>query len=146
MTKTILLLFSIFLLFLVIPQISSAQKLEEYVSIECPDGDIKLTLSDDNSFRLEKKFWDEKTKQHTHSESLAGNWRRRGRDLFLILPNSELYYQETSDELKIANHKAKLKAYRWMSSSSPSFTDRIDLFEKEKLDSFLIEALKSNSQ
>ncbi len=40
----------------------------EYVSIDCPKGDITLKLQLDGAYSLELKHWDPKQNRHTRSE------------------------------------------------------------------------------
>jgi hypothetical protein len=139
MKMALLLSFTI-LLCCLMPTFSNAYEAEDYVSLECPDGDIQLSLKQDASFRLEKKYWDGKSMKHTRRESLIGSWKRSDKELILISAGTELHYKETLDDLRIAGHNAKLKSYHWISSSSPSFADSITLLEKKNLDASLAKA------
>lgn len=46
-----------------------------YVSVDCPAGDITLTLGDDGVFLLVLAIWDPVVRDHVGRRMLRGHWR-----------------------------------------------------------------------
>jgi hypothetical protein len=111
----------------------------EYVSIDCPKGDITLKLQPDGAYSLELKHWDPKQNRHTRSESLSGRWRMNGKRLVLV-GAGELVYERNSNSLTVGQHSASIDGFSWQSSSPSTFADKFTLVERKAVDALLLKA------
>ncbi len=117
----------------------------EYVSIDCPKGDITLQLLGNSSFHLTLKYWSEKDHRHTHSDSISGTWRYRDGKLLLKSGESEaeLIYRRDKINMKVGSKSAAIDGFVWESSSQKTFADTFALVERNAVDRlFLSEAPK----
>lgn len=105
----------------------------EYVSIDCPKGDITLALSKDGTFMLELKHWDPKQNRHTHRESLTGKWRIAEKKLVLT-GSVELRYLRELSAMTVGSHSGNIDSFKWESSSKPTFADTFSLVERKEVD------------
>ena len=107
----------------------------EYVSIDCPKGDITLLLNTDGVFGLELKIWNEETHSHTHSEKLSGKWSYSEGRLVLSGAGTIIYQRDTA-ELTIGSKISNIDSLNWTSSSPATFADSFTLVEREEVDQF----------
>jgi len=105
----------------------------EYVSVDCPEGDITLKLETTGVFLLVLKHWDAKLSRHTSSETLSGNWSISGRQLSLS-GSSNVVYKREPTAMTVGPHSASIDGFVWVQSSAPTFADKYDLVEKSAMD------------
>jgi hypothetical protein len=108
---------------------------QEYVSVDCPKGDISLFLEDNGTFVLELKYWDSKENRHTHSEKFSGQWSFKDNELELN-GESTLVYKRDKSSFSIGEKTANIDSLFWVSSSSKSFADTFTLVERTEIDNF----------
>jgi hypothetical protein len=108
----------------------------EYVSIDCPKGDMTLLLNQDGKFSLELKHWDSTQNKHTRTENLSGNWSIADKKLTL-LGNVNIEYVREPSSMKIGKNAVAIDGFNWLRSSKPSFADTFTLVERKAVDEFL---------
>ena len=108
----------------------------EYVSIDCPKGDMTLVLNDNGKFSLELKHWDSKHNKHTLTENLSGNWRMTDKKLTLLGDVMIEYVREPSS-MKIGDSAVAIDGFKWLRSSKPTFADTFILVDRKAVDEFL---------
>lgn len=111
----------------------------EYVSIDCPTGDITLVLNKDGKFFLELRHWDPKQNRHTRSETLSGSWRLAGKKLILS-SNVEINYEREPSAMAVGNYSDNIDGFKWRHSSKPTFADTFSLVERKATDALLLRA------
>ena len=111
----------------------------EYVSIDCPKGDITLMLNKDGKFSLELKHWDPKNNRHTHSETLSGSWRLSGKNLVLS-SSVEVNYERERTAMTVGSYSDKIDSFEWRKSSKSTFVDTFTLMERKATDALLLRA------
>lgn len=111
----------------------------EYVSIDCPKGDITLVLKKDGTFSLELKHWDPQQYRHGHSETLSGSWRLSGKNLILS-GSVEVNYQREPAAMTVGRYSDNIDGFRWLNSSKPTFVDTFTLVERKATDTLLLRA------
>lgn len=109
----------------------------EFVSIECPKGDISLTLNKDQTFLLELKYWDPQTNSHTHSENMKGHWNFDG-DTLILSGSVESKYKRDKMTLSIGPKSTTINGLKWLSSTPSNFADGFDLVDREATDKFFL--------
>lgn len=105
----------------------------EYVSIDCPKGDITLFLDKNGSFILELKYWDNQALRHTHSEKISGEWSYKNNELALK-SEGNLIYKRDKSVLTIGKKSASIDSFYWVSSTSKTFADSFALIERIEID------------
>lgn len=111
----------------------------EYVSIDCPKGDIALELKPDRTFTLELKHWDSKINRHTDTERMAGTWHYAS-DVLTLRGNGEMKYRRKKTSLKVGSHAAEIDSFMWQRSTIPTFADSFTLVERKITDELLLRA------
>ncbi len=111
----------------------------EYVSIDCPKGDITLLLKNNGTFSLELKYWDSKQNRHTHSETLSGSWRISGKSLVLS-GSTDINYQREPTAMTIGSYSDHIDGFKWVKSSKPTFVDTFTLVERKATDALFMRA------
>jgi len=111
----------------------------EYVSIDCPAGDISLQLSADQTFVMSLKYWDEKTHSHTRTETLKGTWSYESNSLSLQT-SSLVHYHRTTTTMKVGDRVGNLDSLTWESSAPRTFADGYVLVERGAVDDLLLSA------
>ena len=131
---------AILLSFFALGQASAASSVAyEYVSIDCPAGDITLRLEETGKFLLELKHWDPKLNRHTFSETISGKWRLSGKQL-LLSGNSSISYKREFIAMTIGHHSASIDSFVWEHSSVHTFADKYSLAERRAVDELLRKA------
>jgi hypothetical protein len=105
----------------------------EYVSVDCPKGDITLIMNNDGTFSLELKHWDSKKNIHTQHETFSGKWRLSGKKLILSSA-VEVSYERNSTSITVGSYSANIDSFTWERSSKPTFVDTFSLVERKTLD------------
>lgn len=108
----------------------------EYVSIDCPKGDMTLLLNDNGKFSLGLKHWDSTQNKHTRTENLSGNWRISDKKLTL-LGSAIIEYVREPSSMKIGDNAVTIDGFKWLHSSKPTFADTFILVERKAVDEFL---------
>jgi hypothetical protein len=111
----------------------------EYVSIDCPKGDITLMLNKDGKFSLELKHWDPKQNRHTRSETLVGSWSLSGKKLVLS-GSAQVTYERAPSAMTVGSYSANIDGFKWRHSSKPTFADTFSLMERKATDDLLLRA------
>ena len=111
----------------------------EYVSIDCPKGDITLLLKKNGTFSLELKHWDSKQNRHTHNETLTGKWRISDKSLVLS-GDAEISYQREPTAMTIGGYSDNIDSFKWQKSSKPTFVDTFTLVERTATDTLFMRA------
>jgi len=119
---------------------------EQYVSIDCPTGDITLTLNSDQTFDLVILFWDNESQKHTGNESVKGKWYKSDKDLVLITKNNTIIYEVTTTNMKIGNLELNAFSYGFKSNDKDFFATDYKLVEQAKTDEFLLKAIKNHKE
>lgn len=127
-------------LFLAMPVHPQDVVAPEYVSIDCPAGDISLLLKPDHTFVLVLKHWDEKALTHNKTEMLAGAWSYTG-DILALKSKGNISYRRSKASLKVGDKAAEIDSFAWQSSASPTFADRYMLVERIAADSLFNSAI-----
>lgn len=99
----------------------------EYVSTDCPTGQITLTLSRDGGFVLALAIWDPVVRDHVGWRTLTGRWRIEGGRLTLSSHARDLSYGLISEDGSSAEDSSRVPALHWERSSLPTFADGFDL-------------------
>ena len=105
-----------------------------YVSIDCPQGDLTLTLAHDSSFTLVLAHWDSTANQHTSREALRGHWGLRGTDLTLVSSSTELHYTRDVTDITLGIRRYRIDALQCKASKNPTFADSYMLVEQQAID------------
>ncbi|MEW6603036.1 MAG: copper resistance protein NlpE N-terminal domain-containing protein [Nitrospirota bacterium] len=117
----------------------------EYVSIDCPQGDISLILKTDNSFKLEIKYWSQTENRHTHAERINGTWSSKGETLTLS-GNVELTYIKDKTDLTVGSRSASIPSLKFLKGSLSTFANGFELVERTKVDKLFLEATKEQKK
>lgn len=105
----------------------------EYVSTDCPSGQITLTLADDGRFTLILEIWDPVVRDHVGLSTLTGYWSvQRGR-LELAARARSLSYGLVHNDRAAGENGALVSALRWERSSLPTFADGFTLVARQRL-------------
>jgi hypothetical protein len=99
----------------------------EYVSTDCPTGQITLTLSRDGGFTLALAIWDPVVRDHVGWRTLNGNWNAGEERLTLSSRARELSYGLEFEEGASAPDSRIATVLHWERSSLPTFADGFDL-------------------
>ncbi len=99
----------------------------EYVSTDCPTGQITLTLTRDGGFTLALAIWDPVVRDHVGWRTLSGNWDADEERLTLSSRARELTYGLGPLESAAARGPRIVPVLRWERSSLPTFADGFDL-------------------
>ena len=121
------------------PNTPARQPPPRYVSIDCPAGDITLTLAEDGSFNLDLAHWSEAASMHTSHDVLTGSWRVSGPVLTLQMDDLQLQYVQDTAEIRLGSREYRIASLRWSASTKPTFADGFLLLEQEAIDRALKE-------
>jgi hypothetical protein len=127
-------------LFLAVPVHSKEVVALEYVSIDCPAGDISLQLNPDHTFVLVVNHWDAKALTHSKTEALDGSWSYTG-DILVLKSRGNISYRRSEASMKVGDRAAEIDSFAWQSSTSPTFADRYMLVERIAVDSLFKSAI-----
>lgn len=113
---------------------------KEYISLDCPAGDITLQLGGDGTFELELKCWDSNLCVHTSSESLSGKWQLNGKRL-LLNGTALISFKRELTAMTIDMKTERIDSLVWVKSSERTFADKYILMEKQAVDDLLQKAI-----
>jgi hypothetical protein len=99
----------------------------EYVSTDCPTGEITLTLASDGGFTLALAVWDPVVRDYVGWRTLTGRWMIGSGHLVLSAHARDLSYGLVSADGSTSDDTAHIPALRWERSSLPTFADGFDL-------------------
>ncbi len=102
----------------------------EYVSTDCPAGQITLTLSRDGGFTLALAIWDPVVRDHVGWRTLTGRWSIEDGRLLLLGHARNLSYGLISQDGSAVEGASRAPALHWERSSLPTFADGFDLVAK----------------
>lgn len=118
--------------------------LEQYVSLDCQNGDITLTLNKDETFDLNIQLWDNESQEHIGEESIKGHWSKSGQELTLTSSeNQVIVYTLTTHKLEVKDQELNAVTYKFKSNSKNFFGTNFDLLDKNQLDTFFKKAIKN---
>jgi hypothetical protein len=121
---------------------SSSSFAGSYVSLQCPDGDIELTVRGDHSCTIEKKWWDSSEKRHTKTLKLNGTWQAEGDVLTLRLSVVQMRYGRKADnKLRAGTVSAVIPGLEFVDSAGNDAFDHIALLDKPQVDAFLLSSV-----
>lgn len=101
--------------------------MSEYVSTDCPTGQITLTLASDGGFTLALAIWDPVVRDHVGWRTLTGRWEIEDGHLVLSAHARNLSYGLISAPCSTAEGTSHVPALHWERSSLPTFADGFDL-------------------
>jgi hypothetical protein len=101
--------------------------MSEYVSTDCPTGQITLTLASDGGFTLALAIWDPVVRDHVGWRTLTGRWAIEDGHLVLSAHARNLSYGLISAPWPTAEGASHVPALHWERSSLPTFADGFDL-------------------
>jgi len=105
----------------------------EYVSVDCPAGDISLELFPGGAFDLVLRHWNESEARHTGEERLSGTWSEAGDVIDLTSGAIALRYRATMIPMSVGSHRASVEAMSFVSSSG-TFADSFNLLSRASTD------------
>ena len=101
----------------------------EYVSTDCPTGQITLTLARDGRFTLVLEIWDPVVDDHVGLSTLTGHWSvQRGRLELTARARNLSYGLVPSDDAD--SESGTVSALRWERSNLPTFADGFTLIAR----------------
>ena len=101
--------------------------MSEYVSTDCPTGQITLSLASDGGFTLALAIWDPVVRDHVGWRTLTGHWSIEDGHLVLSGHARDISYGFGSSEGSSAGEIGDVAALHWERSSLPTFADGFDL-------------------
>lgn len=123
-------------------QIATLNKqIEQYVSLNCKNGDITLTLDTSAKFNMTILYWDPKTNQHIGKDSIIGTWEKRNEILSLNILGNVLEYKYDTTKLEIGTSAISIPSYVLKYQEISTFADSIDLLEKNQTEKFLMKQM-----
>jgi hypothetical protein len=99
----------------------------EYVSTDCPTGQITLTLASDGGFTLALAIWDPVVRDYVGWRTLTGRWTIESDHLMLSAHARNLSYGLISEDGSADENAPRIPALHWERSSLPTFADGFDL-------------------
>ncbi len=99
----------------------------EYVSTDCPTGQITLTLSHDGGFTLALAIWDPVVRDHVGWRTLTGRWSIDEGRLTLSGRARDVSYGIVFEDGTAEPDASPVPALHWERSSLPTFADGFDL-------------------
>ena len=99
----------------------------EYVSTDCPSGQITLTLAHDGGFTLALAIWDPVVRDYVGWRTLTGRWTLEREHLVLAAHARKLSYGMVPGSEAESDVDAPYPTLRWERSSLPTFADGFDL-------------------
>jgi hypothetical protein len=121
---------------------SSSSFAGSYVSLQCPDGDIELTVRADRSCTIEKKRWDSSENRHTKTLKLDGTWQAEGGILTLRFSSAQMRYRrKTDNKLTAGTVSAVIPGLEFVDSTRNDAFDHIALLDKPQVDAFLLSSI-----
>lgn len=103
----------------------------EYVSTDCPAGQITLTLARDGGFTLALAIWDPVVRDHVGWRTLTGRWSIHDGRLVLSAHTRNLSYGLIPGDDDSAGAPPSVPVLHWERSSLPTFADGFDLVARE---------------
>jgi hypothetical protein len=104
--------------------------MSEYVSTDCPSGQITLTLSRDGGFILALAIWDPVVRDHVGWRTLTGRWTMESGRLVLSAHARDLSYSLVSGDGTATDGALRVPGLHWERSNLPTFADGFDLVAK----------------
>lgn len=101
--------------------------MSEYVSTDCPTGQITLTLARDGGFTLALAIWDPVVRDHVGWRTLTGRWKIEDGHLVLSSHARDLSYGLISADGSALEDGSDIPALHWERSSLPTFADGFHL-------------------
>ena len=101
--------------------------MSEYVSIDCPAGQITLTLARDGGFTLALAIWDPVVRDYVGWRTLTGHWTLEHEHLVLAAHARKLSYGVVPGSETENGVDASLPTLHWERSNLPTFADGFDL-------------------
>lgn len=101
--------------------------MSEYVSTDCPTGQITLTLARDGGFTLALAIWDPVVRDHVGWRTLTGRWKIEDGRLALSSHARDLSYGLISEDGSALEDGSDVPALYWERSSLPTFADGFHL-------------------
>ena len=101
--------------------------MSEYVSTDCPTGQITLTLASDGGFTLALAIWDPVVRDYVGWRTLTGRWAIDSGHLILSAHARDLSYGLISADDSATEDVSHIPALHWERSSLPTFADGFDL-------------------
>jgi hypothetical protein len=101
--------------------------MSEYVSTDCPTGQITLTLASDGGFTLALAIWDPVVRDHVGWRTLTGRWAIEDGHLILSAHARNLSYGLIPADGSAIEDSSHVPALHWERSSLPTFADGFDL-------------------
>jgi len=121
---------------------SSSSFAGSYVSLQCPDGDIELTVRGDHSCTIEKKWWDSSEKRRTKTLKQDGTWQVEGDLLILRFSTAQMRYRrKTDNKLTARTVSAVIPGLEFVDSARNDAFDHVALLDKPQLDAFLLSSI-----
>lgn len=100
--------------------------MSEYVSTDCPAGQITLTLARDGAFTLALAIWDPVVRDHVGWRTLTGRWTLEQEHLVLSAHARNLSYGIVRGS-EAEGDDARGPWLHWERSNLPTFADGFDL-------------------
>jgi len=91
---------------------------EEYVGVDHPSGELRLSLAPGGCFRLTLAVWDPVVEAPVGHRELEGRWRRGAGVLELHAPTRRLLYRRA---------RPPADGWMWVRSDLPTFADGVAL-------------------
>ena len=91
---------------------------EEYVGVDHPSGELRLSLAPEGRFRLTLALWDPVVEAPVGRRELEGRWRRAGDTLELRAATRRLTYRRA---------RPPEAGWVWARSDLPTFADGVAL-------------------
>ena len=102
--------------------------MSEYVSTDCPAGQITLTLARDGGFTLALAIWDPVVRDHVGWRTLTGRWTLGSDRLLLTAHARNLSYSLVArDGSSLHEGDPAVPVLHWERSNLPTFADGFDL-------------------
>ena len=91
----------------------------EFVGVDHPAGELRLSLGGDGRFRLRLAIWDPVVGAVAGTRELAGRWRQTRDGLTLVTPTRRLDYWIDAEGALV-----------WRRSALPTFADGVTLVRR----------------
>ena len=102
--------------------------MSEYVSTDCPTGQITLTLARDGGFTLALAIWDPVVRDHVGWRTLTGRWTLENERLVLTAHARNISYGLIAHEdSSPRDGDPTVPVLHWERSNLPTFADGFDL-------------------
>jgi hypothetical protein len=116
-----------------------------YVSIQCPDGDVELDLRKDQTFVLEKKFWDDDAETHSKSIQFDGRWTEQDDVIELQIDGTKISYRylEAGYALTVGDYEITPPCLEPLSEDWLPEVDRVDLLDRTEVDELFAKVMQA---